>query len=216
MAFVGSVTADVLACYVWHESGVKTWEDLTKRGQITYGATGIGAGGYRFPAILKNVFEMPVKIISGYPGSTEADLAVERGEVDGRCGSWESVPDDWKRGKKIYVTHYNSRLKDEKADAPYLVDLAKTEEQKAILKVLLPMNDIFRPFAVSKSVPADRLKTLRDALWATVHDKDFLALAEKQGRAVIGPARGEDIDKMVAEMYETPAELVKKAANAIK
>jgi hypothetical protein len=82
--------------------------------------------------------------------------------------------------------------------------------------VILSVNDIFRPFVVAKDTPADRLKALRDALWATVQDKDFLADAKRSKRTINSPVRGEDANRIVAEMYATPPDLVKKAAAAIK
>lgn len=216
VAFLGSVTSDIRVCYIWHERGVKGWDDLTKRDQITYGATSKGSGSYLDSAVLKNVFNLPVKQIIGYPGSAEQRIAIERGELDGDCGSWESIPENWKRDNKIVVTHFNSKTRAEGIDAPFILDLAETEEQKKVLNLILSVNEIFRPFVVSPEIPQDRLAALREALWATVQDKTFLAEAERAKRSINGPVRGEEADKIVAEMYKTSPELVKKAAAAIE
>jgi tripartite-type tricarboxylate transporter receptor subunit TctC len=216
VAFLGSVSSDIRVCYMWHATGVKTWEDLTKRQQIAYGATSKGSGSYLDSSVLKNVFKLPVKQIIGYPGSAEQRLAIERGELDGDCGSFESIPAAWVRDNKINVTHRNSKNAPPGIEAPFILDLAKTDEQKKVLNVILSVNDIFRPFVVAKDTPADRLKALRDALWATVQDKDFLADAKRSKRTINSPVRGEDANRIVAEMYATPPDLVKKAAAAIK
>ncbi|HSR55894.1 MAG TPA: hypothetical protein VLN73_06610 [Alphaproteobacteria bacterium] len=216
VAFLGSVTSDMRVCYAWHTTGIKTWDDLVKRPQVNLGATSRTSGSYLDAALLRNLFGVKVKQIIGYPGSAEQRLAIERGELDGDCGSYESIPTAWVQGKKINVTHRNSRLAPEGVDAPFILDLAKTEEQKQILRLVLSINDIFRPFVVDKSVPADRLKALRDALMATVKDKAFLADADKAKRTIIGSVSGGEAQAIVAEMYKTPQDLIKKAAAAIK
>lgn len=216
VAFLGSVTSDMRVCYAWHKTGIKTWDDLLKRPQINLGATSRTSGSYLDGALLRNLFGVKVKQITGYPGSAEQRLAIERGELDGDCGSYESIPTAWVRDHKINVTHRNSRLSPEGVTAPFILDLAKTDEQKQILGLVLSINDIFRPFVVAKEVPADRLKALRDALMATVKDKDFLADSAKSKRTIVGAVSGEEAQAIVARMYKTPRALIKKAAAAIK
>jgi tripartite-type tricarboxylate transporter receptor subunit TctC len=216
VALIGSVSANVGVCYMWHTKGVKTWNDLTKKKQIILGATAKGTSAYIEGTLLKNLFNLPVKMIIGYPGSRDVMLAVERGELDGNCGTWQSIPANWRRDKKIFVTYTYTKTKPEGIDAPYLLDLAKDEAQRKMLRMVVAYNDIFRPFAVARGILEDRLKALRDALWATVHDKAFLAEAERAKRPIIGPLRGEKMDRIIAEMYATPPDLIKKAAVAIK
>lgn len=216
VAFLGSVTSDIRVCYMWHTTGIKNWEDLTRKKQITLGATSTSSGSYLDGALLRNVMNLPVKQITGYPGSAEQRLAIERGELDGDCGSYESIPQNWIDQKKINITHRNSRPKVPGQDVPYILDLAKTSEQKKVLSVVLSINDIFRPFVVSRDVPADRIKALRDALWATVQDKAFLADAKKAQRSINEPVNGAEAQKIVEEMYATPPNLIEKAAQAIK
>jgi tripartite-type tricarboxylate transporter receptor subunit TctC len=215
-AFLGSVTSDMRVCYAWHATGIKTWDDLVKRPQVTLGATSKSSGSYLDGALLRNLFGIKVKQIIGYPGSAEQRLAIERGELDGDCGSFESIPAAWVTGNKINITHRNSKLAPEGKTAPYILDLAKTDEQKQILRLVLSINDIFRPFVVDPSVPADRLKALRAALSATVKDKAFIADAEKAKRTIVGAVTGEEAQAIVADMYKTPPALIKKAAEAIK
>jgi tripartite-type tricarboxylate transporter receptor subunit TctC len=214
--FLGSITSDMRVCYAWHTTGIKTWEDLLARKVVNLGATSKTSGSYLDGALIRNLFGVKVKQIIGYPGSAEQRIAIERGELDGDCGSYESIPENWIKGGKINITHRNSKLAPEGVNAPYILDLAKDESTKSVLRVILSINDIFRPFVVAKEVPADRVKALRAALWATVKDPAFLADAEKSKRTITGPVSGEDAQAIVAEMYKTPPELLKKAAAAVK
>ncbi|MDH3241558.1 MAG: hypothetical protein OEO83_12930 [Alphaproteobacteria bacterium] len=216
VAFLGSVSSDMRVCYMWAKTGIKTWDDLIKRPQVNLGATSKTSGSYLDAALLRTLFGVKVKHITGYPGSAEQRLAIERGELDGDCGSYESIPTAWIKGNLINVTHRNSKLAPEGVKAPFILDLAKTEEQKQILGLILSINDVFRPFVVDKAVPADRLKALRDALMATVKDKAFLADSDKQNRTIVGAVSGEQAQAIVAGMYATPQALIKKAAAAIK
>ena len=214
--FIGSATADARVCHAWHTTGVKTLADLLKKSQFNTGHTGNTASTYIDAAMLKNLFGAKIKQIVGYPGSTEQRLAVERGELDGDCGSYDSVPQNWITDKKTNVFIRISRVSvPELKDVPHIADFAN-DEQKKIITLLTAHNLMFRPFIVSRKVPTERVAILREAFWKTVNGKAFLAEAEKSKRTVIEPLRGEDLEKMVAEMYATPAELLPKAAGAVK
>ena len=89
MAWIGSATRSFRMCYFWHGTGIKTWSGLDRGRQVTLGATGAKSASYNDAAILKNLLKQNVRIIAGYPGRTEVQLAVERGEVDGECGTPE-------------------------------------------------------------------------------------------------------------------------------
>lgn len=216
VTFLGSISSDIRVCYTWHTTGIKTWNDLLARKVVNLGATSKTSGSYLDGALIRNLFGVKVKQIIGYPGSAEQRIAIERGELDGDCGSYESIPENWVKGRKINITHRNSKLAPEGIDAPYILDLAKDEATKSVLRVILSINDIFRPFVVAREVPADRVKALRAALWTTAHDPAFLADAEKSKRTITGPVSGEEAQAIVADMYKTPPELLKKAAAAVK
>jgi tripartite-type tricarboxylate transporter receptor subunit TctC len=219
VSFLGSITSETPVCYAWGKTGIKTFDDLMKMKsrKFNLGATAPGTTAYIEGALLKNVFQAPIKQITGYPGSDEQRIAIERGELDGSCGSWDSIPQDWIKEKKFnaLVRYSKTVPSDMKPEAPFITDIADPE-QKKIMAVVLAINDMYRPYIVAKDVPADRLKTLRDGFWATVNDPAFLKEAERGGRSISGPARGEDVEKIVADIYATPPALVKKAADAIK
>lgn len=218
VAFVGSGSADARVCSAWHTTGVKTFEDLLARKKpFATGHTSATAATYIDAAILKNVFGAPIKQIVGFPGSTEAHLAVERGELDGDCVSWDSVPVTWIRDKKAYVFIRISKVTAPGIEnVPFVGDFAKTQEQKQIINLLTAHNRIFRPFIAAKDTPPDRLKALRDGFWNTVTGAPFLADARKANRLVISPMRGEEVEQVVAEFYQTPASIIPKAAKDVK
>ena len=218
LAYLGSVSSNVGVCFVWHTTGIKTWADLAKRKeQVVFGAPGSrGSSVYIEGAMLKNVFGLPVRVITGYPGSTEVNLAVRRGELQGSCGTWQSIPVEWRQKNWINAIYTYSKAKPDGIDAPYLLDLAKNENEKKMMNLVIGYNDVFRPLAVAKEIPQDRLKALRDALWATVQDKTFMKEAERLDRPIISPRRGEEMQQIVAEMYDTPPNLISAAIKAIK
>lgn len=216
VSFVGSMTADARVCYAWHTNGVKTLEDLLKRKQFVTGHTGKDASNYIDAAVLKNVFGAPLKQIIGYPGSAEQRMGVERGELDGDCGGYEGIPESWIKDKKVNIFIRISSVKlPEIGNVPFAGDLV-TGEKKQLVNLLTSHSEIFRPLIVSKATPAGKLATLRKAMWDMVHGKPFLDDAKRSGRTVISPLRGEDIEKMIAELYQTPAKLVAEAARAVQ
>ncbi|MFM2129894.1 MAG: hypothetical protein RL477_1440 [Pseudomonadota bacterium] len=216
VSFVGSMTADARVCYAWHTNGVKTIDDLLKRKQFATGHTGKDASNYIDAAILKNVFGAPLKQIVGYPGSAEQRMGVERGELDGDCGGYEGIPDDWIKGKKVNIFIRISSVKlPGLENVPFAGDLV-TGEKRQIVNLLTSHSEIFRPMIVSKATPADRLAVLRKAMWDMVNGKPFLDDARRSGRTVISPLRGEDVEKMIADLYKTPAKLVAEAARAVQ
>ncbi len=128
VAFIGSVTRDFRVCFMWHATGAKTWDDAMNRKEVIFGSTARGTGAYVNQAILRNVFGMRARQIMGYPGSAEQRLGIERGELDGDCGSWSSIPEEWIRDKKInaFVSFSPLKTPDMPQDLPFIGDLAKT------------------------------------------------------------------------------------------
>src|SRR5262249_51778397 len=101
VAWVGSITRDLRACYAWAASGIKTWDDLKTYKRFNMGAPAPGTSSFINAAVLKNMFAIAVHQVTGYAGSAEQRLAIERGELDGDCGAWSSVPPEWISNKKI-------------------------------------------------------------------------------------------------------------------
>ena len=211
-AWIGSVTPDYRVCYAWAATGVKSWDDMMKRQQFVLGSTGKGSGNYINGAVLRKVFHAPVKQILGFPGSAEQRLAIERGELDGDCGSWTSIPVDWVKNRKIssFVRFSPDRPAYIPESARYIGDFAKTPEQKALVELLSSGDQVGRPFIMSKRVPSDRVAIIRAAFDATMKDPAFLADA-KQQNLTVEPATGAECEKLVAKISKATPQLVAQA-----
>src|SRR3954449_12194206 len=168
--WIAALLRDIRICYASTASGIKTWDAMMKRKEFLIGNTAKGSNAYVNGAILRNVFHAPVRQISGYPGSNEQRLALERGELEGNCGSWTAIPQDWIVNHKIdaLVRFSPKRPADMPESVPFVNDLASTQEQKAVLDILNGSGELGRPFIVAKQVPADRVKTLRAAFESTL------------------------------------------------
>jgi tripartite-type tricarboxylate transporter receptor subunit TctC len=215
--WVGSANNEVSICASWHESDVKTWDDLMTK-ELVVGGTGSGADTDTFPLILKNLFDAKLKLISGYPGGSDILLAMERGEVGGRCGwSWSSVKSrkaDWIRDGKVNVLLQMSVSKHpDLPDVPLVMDLAKTAEQKQILKLIFARQVMGRPYLMPPDVPAERVKAIRQAFEDTLHDPEFLADAKK-AKLEINLVTGAEIQDLLSEIFSAPREIAKKATEA--
>jgi tripartite-type tricarboxylate transporter receptor subunit TctC len=215
--WVGTLLRDIRICYASTASGIKTWDQMMKRKEFLIGNTAKGSNAYVNGAILRNVFHAPVRQISGYPGSNEQRLALERGELEGNCGSWTAMPQDWLVNHKIdaLVRFSPTRPVDMPESVPFVNDLATTQEQKDILDILDGPGELGRPFIVAKQVPADRVKMLRTALQATLQDAQFIAEAKKQN-LLLDPVSGEEAEKIIATMYGASPDLVKKVKAALE
>ncbi|MGH6769903.1 MAG: Bug family tripartite tricarboxylate transporter substrate binding protein [Xanthobacteraceae bacterium] len=215
--WVGTLLRDIRICYAWHATGIKTLADVLKRKQFLIGVTAKGSNAYINGAILRNVFKAPIRQIAGYPGSAEQRMALERGELEGNCGSWTAMPSDWIANKKInaLLRFSQKRPADMPADVPYVIDLAKTQAQKDVIDVLNAPGQLGRPFIVAKQVPAARVKVLRDALHATLSDSAFLAEAKKS-KLLLDPVSGDEAEKIMKQIYAAPPDLIKKAKAALQ
>jgi tripartite-type tricarboxylate transporter receptor subunit TctC len=216
-AWIGSVMRDLRICFTWGEAKVPTWDDLLKRKEIVFGATGLNSNSYNGAATMRNLFGANIKIISAYPGGSEVRIAMERGEVEGSCSSWAAMPEAWVQGKKIDIL---VRLSAGTApgippSVPFLGDLAKTQDQKDIINILKAPADLGRPYIASKEVPADRIALLRAAFDAMMQDPAFKAEAEKQG-IWVDPISGPDAQAMIEKLYSFSPDVIAKMQAALK
>jgi tripartite-type tricarboxylate transporter receptor subunit TctC len=214
--WIGTLLRDIRICYASTASGVRTWDEMMSRKEFLIGNTAKGSNAYVNGAILRKVFRAPVRQISGYPGSNEQRLALERGELEGNCGSWSAIPQDWIVNHKIdaLVRFSPKRPSDMPESVPYVLDLAKTQEQKDLLVILNGPGELGRPFIVAKQVPADRVATLRAAFEAMIRDEAFLAEAQKQNLP-LDPVTGEEAEKIIKTIYSASPELAKKVKDVL-
>ena len=216
--WLGSGTDEVSIFVTWHSSAVKSWDDALIK-PFTVAGEGSGSDPDVFSAVLKNAFGARLKLVSGYPGSAEVALAIERGEVDGRVGwSWSSLKllkPDWVAGQRVnFIVQLALNKSQELAQAPLILDFADSERKRQILRLVLSRQPMARPFAAPPGLPQDRLRALRKAFDATVADPEFLGEAKHRGLEV-NPVSGSEIDRLVDELYGTPPDIVAETRKMI-
>jgi tripartite-type tricarboxylate transporter receptor subunit TctC len=219
LTWIGSANNEVSVCVAWKGSGVTRFEDVLTK-ELIVGGTGQAADTDQFPRILNGVLGAKFKIVSGYPGGNDVTLAMERGEVKGRCGwSWSSVVATHKRwidDKSITVLVQLSLNKHpDLPDIPLIMDFAKGEDQQQMFKLIFARQVMGRPYLAPPSVPAARADALRKAFMDTMWDPEFLAEAEKS-QLEITPVAGPEVEKLVNDLYQTPKALADKAAEFIR
>jgi tripartite-type tricarboxylate transporter receptor subunit TctC len=216
--WLGSVTDEVSLCVTRHDAPVKTFSELLVT-PATFGSEGAGADPNIFALLYRNVFGAKIKIVTGYPGTNEIQLATERGEVDGLCGlSWSTLKGrypHWLTGKKANIlVQAGIKKQPELLDVPSASELAKQPDQRQILKLMLIGQAMARPFAAPPGIPADRKAALIAAFERTTKDPDFLAEAEKLNFEV-NPVNADKLDALLAEAYAMPKDVIGKAAKAM-
>jgi tripartite-type tricarboxylate transporter receptor subunit TctC len=215
-SWIGSANDEVSVCVSWHTSGVSTFADLTQKPLIV-GAAGAGSDDDQFPRVMNGVLGTKMRIVTGYPGGNEVILAMERGEVGGRCGwSWSSIkanPPAWVAEKKINIlTQFGLSRHPDLPEVPLVTDFATDDEQRGILKLILARQALGRPFVAPPAIPPDRLAALRDVFVATMKDPDFLADAGRL-KLEIRPLSGEQASLVVTQIYaQTSPDVAKRAA----
>jgi len=217
--WIGSANNEVSICVAWKGSGVTRLEDVMSR-ELIVGGTGQAADTDQFPRILNGVLGTKFKIVTGYPGGNDVTLAMERGEVKGRCGwSWSSVLATHKRwvdDKSITILAQLSLSKHpDLPDVPLIMDFAKSDDQQRIFKLIFARQVMGRPYLAPPGVPAERAEALRKAFMDTMQDPEFLAEAEKS-QLEITPVSGAEVERLVKEIYQTPKPLADKAADFIR
>jgi tripartite-type tricarboxylate transporter receptor subunit TctC len=216
--WLGSVTNDVSLCVTWHTSKANNWENFLKH-PTALGGQAPSSEPDIFANLYKNVFGAPIKLVPGYPGTNEITLAMERGEVDGLCGlSWSTIQTrhlQWLKEKKInLIVQAAFQRVPEMGNVPLVMDLTKDAEKLQILRLILAAQEMARPFAAPPGIPRDRAAALISAFNATMKDADYLADAKKS-RIDVNPVSGAEIDKLLAELYATPKDVIAKASLAI-
>lgn len=217
--WVGSMNNEVSTCVAWHTVPVNTWEDMITRGMVV-GGVGRGTDTDAFPIVMNNVLGTKLRLITGYPGGADINLAYQRGEVEGRCGwSWSSVVSTrgkWLKEKKIKVLIQMATAKHpDLPTVPFIMDLAKTEKDKQILKLIFSRQLWGRPFLAPPGLPPERAKALRAAFDATMKDAKFLAETKKL-KLEINPVNGETIEKGIKELYGYPKEIIEAAKKSLR
>jgi tripartite-type tricarboxylate transporter receptor subunit TctC len=209
--WIGALARDVGLCLSWGPSPFKTIEDVRNHVMVVAG-TGAGSETDTWPVIINEVLGTKFKVVTGYLGTQETLFAMERGEANGRCilslSALKAAKPDWITEKKVNVLLQVGLAKSpELPEAPLLLDIVKSDDDRQMLRLLSAPAAMARPFAAPPGLNPTTANTLRRAFDATAADPEFLAEA-KQMQADISPMRGEDVQRLVAEIYATPSPIV--------
>lgn len=214
--YIGSINNEVSICVSWHTTGIKTIQDAMKKELIIGGA---GANDTEnFPSALNNILGTKFKIISGYTG-VGINLAMERGEVFGRCGwSWTSFKNQkgqWLRDKKVNILiQLSLRKLPEIGNVPLVTELAKNKEDRQIFELVFAPQVMGRPYLMGPGVPAARVKAMRAAFARTTQNPDLVKKLNK-GSMDVALVGGAEIQKIVANAYKTPKSIVDRARDSM-
>jgi tripartite-type tricarboxylate transporter receptor subunit TctC len=217
--WVGNANIENSTCIAWSSAPVKTARDLFTT-EFVNGGTGSESLEVSIPKVLNRLADTKIRTVTGYPGSTEILLALERGEVQGFCGiGWTFLKlrkAEWLREKKVNVLFQMAMAKHpDIPDVPLVQELGKTPEARAILDLLMAPQDMGRPFFAPQDTPADRLAALRDAFAKTLKDPDFLREADRSG-VEVQYTTGEAVHAVLRKAYAAPPELVKRTVELLQ
>ncbi|MDO9439651.1 MAG: tripartite tricarboxylate transporter substrate-binding protein [Beijerinckiaceae bacterium] len=219
--YIGNANSDAYVCLVRTDAPVKTMADAFEN-ELIMGASAEGASTRDFPVLLRNLLGAKFKVVAGYPGTREINLALEKGEVQGACGeTWSSVAatyPSWFANNlvKPLVQESNTGYPAlDRMGVPLARTFAKTDEQRQILDLIYSQTTFGRPYVVAPGVPPQRTAMLRKAFMDTMKDPDLVAEAARM-KVDIGAIAGEELQALIAKLYATPPELVEKAKAAIK
>jgi tripartite-type tricarboxylate transporter receptor subunit TctC len=220
LTYLGSANSDVYVCYVRSDAPVKTFKDVLTK-ELIIGASNPGATTYDLPLLLNSVIGAKFKIVTGYPGSREITLALDRGEVQGACGiGWtgiEAMHPEWfaKDTVRVLVQLSNKGHPDlDKRGVPLAESLARDEDEKKVIRLVFSQGIFGRPYVLPPGVPADRVSALRKAFVTALNDKELRADADKM-HLDVDPMPGDELQKLVSDLYATPPHLVQRARQAL-
>jgi tripartite-type tricarboxylate transporter receptor subunit TctC len=211
-AWIGNAGEDVRICYMWGSTGIRSFDDLIARNIVYFGATSPGTAGYTESVMLRDLLGVKLHLVQGYPGSNDKRIAIERGEINGDCGGWTSLPEAWVRDAKINVIVRLSQTPARGLDMsyPFARNLIKDQRDRQTYDFLMAPEQLGRLFLVSGKVAVARVAMLRAAFTAMLADPAFVNEAAKLN-LLITPMSGEEVARRIAELYATSADIVARA-----
>ena len=219
LIWVGSTNREAYVAFVWHTAPVESIADLRSR-EVVVGATTPGTTMVDFPLLVNDILGFKFKIVRGYQGTPQINLAVERGEVQGMGGiGWASVKAQtphWISDKKIKVlAQYGLKRHPELSDVPTMLELARSDADRQAMTMLFARTEYGRPYFLPPDVPEERVAALRRAFDATMKDTAFIAEAAKL-QFDVDPLTGEQVQALVAQLAATPREVVTRVRAALE
>jgi tripartite-type tricarboxylate transporter receptor subunit TctC len=217
-SWIGSMSSDTSLCLTGKKSPVKTWRDMLTM-PVVMGGQYAAADSDIYARLYNNVLGTKIKLVSGYPGTNDITLAMERGEVDGICGlSWGTIKvahPEWAKDRSVNFLLQAALKKDpDLSDVPLALDLIDDPEKKQILYLHFAPQAMGRPFAAPPGIPGDRKAALIKAFDAAMQDPELLAEAARE-KMDIAPMTGPEIEALLSQLYAIPADVIAKAAKAV-
>ncbi len=218
--WIGSMNQDVSFCGLWARPGAPASLDDMLQRETVFGAAGPASISYQHPIILKNLLHANVKVITGYKGNRDVNLAMQRGEVDGTCGLFLSTIKsqflgDVQQGRLKLVIQMGPKISHAFGDVPDIFQFAKSDEDRQVMDLHFKQILLGRPVAGPPNMPASTLETLRTAFTQTMRDPDFLADAKKVN-IDIDPASGAEVEQLLAQFANYPESVIRKARAIIE
>lgn len=219
LAWIGSTNREAYVAFVWHSVPVRSIAELTSK-EVVVGATTPGTTMVDFPQLVNEVLGFKFKIVRGYQGTPQINLAIERGKVQGMGGlGWASVKAQtphWISERKIRVlAQYGFKRYAELADIPTMLELARSDADRQAMTMLFARTEYGRPYFLPPDVPVERVAALRRAFDATMIDPAFLAEATRL-QFDVDPLTGEQVQALVGELAATPREVVARVRAALE
>jgi tripartite-type tricarboxylate transporter receptor subunit TctC len=218
--YLGNANNEVFVCFARADAPAKTFQDTFSK-ELIIGATNEGGSTRDFAAMLINVLGSKLRIVTGYAGSNEIMLAIERNEVQGLCGvGWSSIAAQHAQwltngfGKLIAQLATKGHPEMNKMGVPLAIDFAKTDEDRKVMELIYSQLIFGRPYVLPPGTPPDRVAALRKAFMAALQDKDTLAEAKKMDLD-LDALEGGDVQAEVAKAYSMPANIVERAKQAL-
>ncbi|HEY8579975.1 MAG TPA: hypothetical protein VIL72_08825 [Beijerinckiaceae bacterium] len=216
--WIGTLAPTQENLVAWHAAPVKRYEDLLTT-EFVLGASGAGSTSVISPTVMNALLGTKIKIVPGYPGGSQINLAMERGESMGRWNTWSSwkvTKPDWIAEKKIvFVVQSALKKPADLQEPPLLIDLAKSEDDRRIFALLATSAELGRPLTAAPQTPPDRLAALLAAYRAMMKDPDFLREAEQQ-KIEIAPLVGDEMNALVRRALDTPKPLTRRLRDLIR
>ncbi|HZS64509.1 MAG TPA: tripartite tricarboxylate transporter substrate-binding protein [Xanthobacteraceae bacterium] len=218
-SWIGAMNRSTNVFITWHTSGVRTIEDAKKK-EVAMGALAANGGNATYPWLLNAFLGTKFKVVLGYPGGNTIELAMERGEVEGRGAVvWSGLKAGWPQWiqeKKVNILVQIALKKEpDLPDVPLLTDLARTPDELKVMRFLSADSAMGFPVTAPPGIPADRLAALRKAFMDTMNDPEFLKAVE-QRKLDIEPSSGEEVQRIVEDITSTPDELIAKINAALE
>ncbi len=218
--YLGSANSDTYLCFLRSDAPAKTFAD-TFTHEVILGASAEGGTTRDLPAMLNNLVGTKFRVVTGYAGSKEITLAVERNEVNGACGiGWTGLPTmhpDWFEKKLIRIIVQLSMTGHpdlNKMGVPLAAEFAKSEDDRKVMDLVFSQGTYGRPFVMPPGVPPERVAVLRKAFTDTLHDPALRADAQK-AQLDIDAMSGDDLQALVTKLYALPASIVARAKQAL-